>query len=480
MHSFSRTQQGGSEIMPLFNLLLKNKNNLLLLFTISAHFFQASAGFGNVGRKLFIANIPSSANPPSPPSQTTPLRPSIAIIVGVLTIILSIIFLLLLYCKHCKTGANGFSGRLPPSSSSRKNSGVDRTVIESLPMFRFGSLRGDKDGLECAVCLNRFEPTEVLKLLPKCKHAFHVECVDTWLDGHSTCPLCRYRVDPEDILLVGEDSGILGQKNEPLPPPQGSDEIQRSESLRRVSGRHSSAEDRRTGAKSENHHHHDGGGDAAAERRSLDSLDNRKKKNENKNRCEIVSVGCFENHQPRRDEILLAAPEEEEEEDQRHRLEHRIIISNAVDGGGEGGGLNHRWSDAQASEMLYLRTEMIMSDSRRFLGPSRGRQAELVAGVSGGSVIKGRSVSEITGFRRFGNSRRTRSYRHQQPPQCHHQWQWRWRRGREREEEEEERHEGVVSRWLAWISHHSHSHSQSQTQQTLPAVRSGSTASSLA
>ncbi|CAL5359020.1 unnamed protein product [Camellia sinensis] len=55
----------------------------------------------------------------------------------------------------------------------------------------------------------------------------------------------------------------------------------------------------------------------------------------------------------------------EEEEDQRHRLEHRIIISNAVDGGG-GGGLNHRWSDAQASEMLYLRTEMIMSDSRNW------------------------------------------------------------------------------------------------------------------
>lgn len=202
----------------------------------------------------------TTANPPSPPpppppqdrSNMAPFKPSIAIVVGVLTTLFSITFLLLLYAKHCKREnghGHGYNsrGRGVPPFTDRKNSGVDRTVIESLPIFRFGSLRGAKDGLECAVCLNRFEPTEVLKLLPKCKHAFHVECVDTWLDAHSTCPLCRYRVDPEDILLLNDAVKIIGQ-NEPLPPPPPPLPLPATtaevESLRRVSGRHSSAGER--------------------------------------------------------------------------------------------------------------------------------------------------------------------------------------------------------------------------------------------
>lgn len=44
---------------------------------------------------------------------------------------------------------------------------------------------------DCAVCLSEFEEEERLRLLPKCSHAFHVPCIDTWLKSHSNCPLCR-------------------------------------------------------------------------------------------------------------------------------------------------------------------------------------------------------------------------------------------------------------------------------------------------
>ncbi|KAG9140697.1 hypothetical protein Leryth_006891 [Lithospermum erythrorhizon] len=30
-----------------------------------------------------------------------------------------------------------------------------------------------------------------LRLLPTCSHAFHMNCIDTWLLSNSTCPLCR-------------------------------------------------------------------------------------------------------------------------------------------------------------------------------------------------------------------------------------------------------------------------------------------------
>lgn len=61
-----------------------------------------------------------------------------------------------------------------------------------------------QEGLECAVCLTPFEDTEILRLLPKCKHAFHLECVDTWLVSHSTCPLCRHCITSDDLTLVDD------------------------------------------------------------------------------------------------------------------------------------------------------------------------------------------------------------------------------------------------------------------------------------
>ncbi|XP_052173177.1 RING-H2 finger protein ATL43 [Diospyros lotus] len=436
---------------------------ILTLF-MAALFVAPSLQARNVPGKLYLItsaldNVTATPEPPRPPpdppekSKSAPFKPSVAVIVGVLTTVFSITFLLLLYAKHCK-GGNGFSGsagRGPaPPSMARKNSGVDRTVIESLPVFRFGSLRGAKDGLDCAVCLNRFESMEVLRLLPKCKHAFHVECVDTWLDAHSTCPLCRFRVDPEDILLLGADGTLAGGHHDSIPPPP-------PETLRRVSGRHSSAES----------HRHGGAGDPnpSASRRSLDGWSSRTKKRSS----EVVSVGCFD-RQPRRDGLLLTSEDCGRSSDRR-RLEHRIVIADGAGAeagaGARGRRLQQRWSDVQPSDLLYLRSEMLMSESRR-LSSSGSQQQQLLfpqknqnlnrlapnnnEGPSGRSVINERSVSEITGLSRFLNPTTTaaaaagsRTSNSQHRRHHHHQQWWR-RRGRE---EQEHREAGVVSRWVA-------------------------------
>lgn len=43
----------------------------------------------------------------------------------------------------------------------------------------------------CAVCLEDIEEEQLARLIPVCHHAFHLQCADTWLLRHPTCPLCR-------------------------------------------------------------------------------------------------------------------------------------------------------------------------------------------------------------------------------------------------------------------------------------------------
>lgn len=71
------------------------------------------------------------------------------------------------------------------------DAGVDQSFIDTLPIFQYRTIIGVKDPFDCAVCLCEFEGDDKLRLLPKCSHAFHVDCIDTWLLTHSTCPLCR-------------------------------------------------------------------------------------------------------------------------------------------------------------------------------------------------------------------------------------------------------------------------------------------------
>jgi E3 ubiquitin-protein ligase ATL6/9/15/31/42/55 len=38
---------------------------------------------------------------------------------------------------------------------------------------------------------------ETLRLIPKCDHVFHPDCIDAWLGSHTTCPVCRANLVPQ-------------------------------------------------------------------------------------------------------------------------------------------------------------------------------------------------------------------------------------------------------------------------------------------
>lgn len=69
--------------------------------------------------------------------------------------------------------------------------GLQPSIINSIAVFKYKKGEGLVEGTECSICLSEFEEDENLKLLPKCSHAFHIPCIDTWLRSHTNCPLCR-------------------------------------------------------------------------------------------------------------------------------------------------------------------------------------------------------------------------------------------------------------------------------------------------
>ncbi|XP_041011686.1 E3 ubiquitin-protein ligase RING1-like [Juglans microcarpa x Juglans regia] len=69
--------------------------------------------------------------------------------------------------------------------------GLQQSIISSIAVCKYKRGEGLVEEAECSVCLSEFEEDEALRLLPKCSHAFHIPCIDTWLRSHTNCPMCR-------------------------------------------------------------------------------------------------------------------------------------------------------------------------------------------------------------------------------------------------------------------------------------------------
>ncbi|XP_072959070.1 RING-H2 finger protein ATL39-like [Typha angustifolia] len=107
-----------------------------------------------------------------------------------------------------ENNSNASSTTTSPSNSPRARR-VDSHVVASLPVSVHEGTT-DADKLECAVCLSEVKNGDRCRVLPRCSHKFHVECVDMWFQFHSTCPLCRAAVESKAPAPPGSDGDQVG------------------------------------------------------------------------------------------------------------------------------------------------------------------------------------------------------------------------------------------------------------------------------
>ncbi|KVI05791.1 RING-H2 finger protein ATL3-like [Cynara cardunculus var. scolymus] len=79
--------------------------------------------------------------------------------------------------------------------------GLDASFLKTIPVIIFDP-KDFKEGFECTVCLSELGQGEKARILPKCSHGFHMECIDMWFHSHSTCPICRNPVSHQTEISV--------------------------------------------------------------------------------------------------------------------------------------------------------------------------------------------------------------------------------------------------------------------------------------
>lgn len=77
-----------------------------------------------------------------------------------------------------------------------------RPVTDKCPILVYSTVKELKFGkatLECAICLNEFQHWDKIRLLPKCQHVFHTDCIDGWFLRNLNCPICRSKLTSDRV-----------------------------------------------------------------------------------------------------------------------------------------------------------------------------------------------------------------------------------------------------------------------------------------
>ncbi|KDP41431.1 hypothetical protein JCGZ_15838 [Jatropha curcas] len=161
--------------------------------------------------------------PPPPPSTLIPpehrISPYVIVIVSLLASFFLFVSYYVIIAKSCPSWFFSRNNQNPGAEEDDNideelldenqidhpiwfitTSGLQQSIINSITVCKYKKGEGLIEGTECSVCLSEFQQDETLRLLPKCSHAFHISCIDTWLRSHTNCPLCRAHIVNDSVI----------------------------------------------------------------------------------------------------------------------------------------------------------------------------------------------------------------------------------------------------------------------------------------
>ncbi|KAL4634001.1 hypothetical protein ACB092_04G165200 [Castanea dentata] len=87
---------------------------------------------------------------------------------------------------------------------------ISNEDLKKLPCFDYEAAEKGTSCVDCAVCLENFKMGDKCRLLPNCRHSFHVQCIDSWLLKTPICPICRTCIIPlkVEVIISEEESSV--------------------------------------------------------------------------------------------------------------------------------------------------------------------------------------------------------------------------------------------------------------------------------
>ncbi|KAF3328553.1 hypothetical protein FCM35_KLT05631 [Carex littledalei] len=145
----------------------------------------------------------SDQDPVSQSKATKYVYMGLSFTIGLVTFLVYIFIWYL--CTRHRRQRNGHPGAHPLTDSG----GLSKSALAAIPISTYSGAEKDAGtSLDCAVCISQVQKGDKVRQLPKCKHLFHVDCVDMWLYSHSTCPICRCEVGEKDAGKKSETSRV--------------------------------------------------------------------------------------------------------------------------------------------------------------------------------------------------------------------------------------------------------------------------------
>ncbi|KAF7099081.1 hypothetical protein CFC21_100768 [Triticum aestivum] len=191
---------------------------------VPSRVLQHAADLAPSGTGGTSSSLPAS--PQQPPEQAAPMT-----VDSDMAVILASMMCALVCVLRLALASRCACRRRCSSSSSSSNPHPEglKKAIDVLPTVSFATAASPQPAAtKCAICLAEFTVGESMRVLPRCGHAFHVLCIDTWLRTCTSCPFCRASIvaapaPAPTLVVVVAGNNRCGRCGELTAPAGGGD-----------------------------------------------------------------------------------------------------------------------------------------------------------------------------------------------------------------------------------------------------------------